>query len=126
MADFLSGVTVITSDGTFTGDLTVDDDGTDIVALPMDNVMLGPTPCHGCGEPVIWRTGATVAMMPGTYVPHVAECLCVNPPHEDGCPQTFHLKGTGGVAWRSRELARMSPLCMDCTNGHGADDAAEA
>lgn len=71
MPEDFGPVTVITDTGTFDGYLTPDDSIR--LAAP---VMLGPTPCNVCKVPVIWRTGAYVAMMPDTFQPHVVLCRC--------------------------------------------------
>jgi len=112
MEDF-GPVVVITDGGTFTGRLTPDDS----VVMDPDNIILGPTPCKACGEPVIWRDGARLAMMPGTYVPHVIWCDC-----DCGCGREAHLMGGNRAARTSQEVG-YPRTCMDCTGGVHAPEA---
>jgi|PlaIllAssembly_1097288.scaffolds.fasta_scaffold04203_2 hypothetical protein len=113
MEDF-GPVTVITAGGTFQGRLTPDD----TVVMDPDNIILGPAPCIECGEPVVWRRDATLAMMPGTYVPHVMWCEC-----DCGCLSTSHLVGGERAARATREVGVDMTTCIACLGGDHATQA---
>lgn len=110
MDDF-GPVAVITAGGTFAGRLTPDD----TVVMDPDNIILGPAPCTECGEPVVWRRGATLAMMPGTYVPHVMFCEC-----DCGCEVVSHLHGGTRAARALQEVWPVGSVCMNCGSGEHA------